>query len=338
MGTLDQLRVGIVGCGYQGGILVKAALKTPALRVVACADPDREAARKLAADSGEATSHSSIEEMLAGAEVDIVFVATPHHLLCETALTAIRAGKPTLIEKPVGVIEAEAARIEKAAAEAGVFVEAGYSFRDLPAWRRAYELVRADTVGSILTITGSFTIPPMLNGWKAGPETGGGPLLYVGSHLIDQILWLVADTPVEVYASVTRRADTKADEISAFQIRFANSASAQYVVAQTTPALDYRLNILGRDGRITLNTVGFLDQEIVVQSSRVAEYAQPTTIHPALADDPRMVKHVAQLTRLTGAIRNGGQPFVALSTARMVLKVTDAVFRSGASGRPERIG
>ena len=334
----DQLRVGIVGCGYQGGILARAALKTPALRVVACADPDREAARKLAADAGEATFHSSIEEMLAAAEVDLVFVATPHHLLCETALAAIRAGKPTLIEKPVGVIEAEAARIEKAAAEAGVFVEAGYSFRDLPAWRRAYALVRADAIGPILSITGSFTIPPMLNGWKAGPETGGGPLLFVGPHLIDQTIWLMADTPVEVYASVTRRADTKADEISAFQIRFANGASAQCVVGQTTPSLDYRLNILGRDGLISLNTVGFLDQEIVVQSSRVVEYAQPTTIHPPLADDPRVVKHAAQLTRLASAIREGGQPFVTLGTARMVLKVIDAVFRSGASGRPERIG
>lgn len=338
MSTLDQLRVGIVGCGYQGGILARAALKTPALRVVACADPDREAARKLAADAGAATAHPSIEDMLAGAEVDIVFVATPHHLLCETALTAIWAGKPTLIEKPLGVIEAEAARIEKAAAEAGVFVEAGYSFRDLPAWRRAYELVRADAVGPVLTITGSFTTPPMLKGWKAGPETGGGPLLFVGPHLIDQILWLMADTPVEVYASVTRRADIKADEISIFQIRFANGASAQYVVAQTTPTLDYRLNILGRDGRITLNTVGFLDQEIVIQSNRIAEYAQPTTLHPVLADDPRIVKHVAQLTRLAGAIHTGGQPFVALGAGRMVLKVTDAVFRSGASGRPERIG
>jgi predicted dehydrogenase len=117
MSNTSAFRAGIVGCGYQGGILAKAAGKTTSFKVVACADPNREAAAKLAAEYGGLRSFDSIELLLAGSDVDVIFVATPHHLLAPATLTAIQAGKHVLVEKPVGLIEAEAIQIEKAAAK-----------------------------------------------------------------------------------------------------------------------------------------------------------------------------------------------------------------------------
>ena len=43
-------------------------------------------------------------------------------------------------------------------------------------------------VGEIVGISGRIGVSPLNDDWKADPATGGGPLLYVGSHLIDQIL------------------------------------------------------------------------------------------------------------------------------------------------------
>ena len=40
MENQTPLRVGIIGCGYQGGILAQTIIKGNAWRVVACADPD----------------------------------------------------------------------------------------------------------------------------------------------------------------------------------------------------------------------------------------------------------------------------------------------------------
>ncbi len=337
MSNSDRLRVGIVGCGYQGGILAKAVAKTKSFQVVACTDPDQEVANKVTAESGNAGIYASIEAMLDKGNLDVVFVATPHHLLCPMTLTAIRAGKHVLIEKPIGLIEAEAVQIEKAAAKAAVCCEAGYSFRYLPAWLRVHELLNAGAIGEIVTIMGTFLLPPMLAGWTATPETGGGPLLFLGSHLIDQILWYIGAEPVEVYASVTRRADTKADETSAFQIRFSNGVIAQCVVSQASASMHYGLNIYGRAGRISLNTVGFLEQEIVVQSVVLPEYAQPTPIRLPLADDIRMVKHVAQLEAFAEAIREKHSPPITVCDGRKVLKVIDAVFRSGETGKPVQL-
>lgn len=331
------LRVGIVGCGYQGGILAQAVRKSQSFKVVACADPDREAAEKLATDSGSAAIFESVERLLAGSNIDVVFVATPHHLLAPTSLAAIRAGKHVLGEKPIGLTESEAVQIEEAVARARVCFEAGYSFRYLPAWQRVHELLSAGAVGEIVAMTGIFSLPQMSTGWKAKPETGGGPLLYVGVHVIDQMLWYAGADAVEVFAHVSRRTDTGADETSAFQIRFANGVTAQCIVSQTSPALNYKLDIFGRAGRISLNTVGFLEHEIVVQSAALSEFALPTTIRPSLDDDIRMVKHGAQLAAFAAAIRDKREPGITVGDGRKVLELFDAILRSGETGKPVQL-
>ena len=250
-----------------------------------------------------------------------MFVATPHHLLCPVALAAIRAGKHVLVEKPIGMIEAEAAQLEKAAAKAGVCVESGYSFRYIPAWWRVHELIEAGAVGEIQAITGVFAQPPMLDGWLASPETGGGPLLYLGSHLIDQILWYAGDMPVEVFAIVSRRADTCADDTSVFQMRFGGGATAQCLVTQASAAYVYdRLHVYGREGHIGLEMVGFLDFEIAISSNKLPEYAEEQKIRLPLADDPRMIKHTAQLEALAQAIRDRRQPPIRWPTGATCLR------------------
>ena len=87
----------------------------------------------------------------------------------------------------------------------------GYSFRYIAAWQKVHELLQAGAVGEIQAITGSRHRPYVV-GLEASPETGGGPMLYVGSHLVDQMLWYLGEEPVEVYADIRYRADTRADE------------------------------------------------------------------------------------------------------------------------------
>ena len=155
------LRVGLVGCGYQGGLLAQSIARGTALQVTACADPDEAAAARVAASAGQAAVYASTEEMLRHAAVDAVLVATSHDALYECALAAIGAGKHVLAEKPIGMDEKEAAQLEEAVARAGVCFMAGYSFRYVAAWQKVHELLRAGAVGEIHTITGCFGIAAM---------------------------------------------------------------------------------------------------------------------------------------------------------------------------------
>jgi predicted dehydrogenase len=123
------VRVGIVGCGYQGGIMAQAIGRTTSLRVIACADPDQTRAEHVARMAGNVAVYSSIEGPLQEATVDAVIIATSHDLLYEAALVALRADKHVLAEKPIGMDEKEAAQLEAAVLESAGCFMAGYSFR-----------------------------------------------------------------------------------------------------------------------------------------------------------------------------------------------------------------
>lgn len=329
----DPVRVGIVGCGYQGRLLAEAVARTDRLRVTACADPVNEAAEAVAGLAGQAEVYASVGELLAHGEVDAILIATPHHLLCEIALAAIRAGKHVLAEKPIATNEEQAATLEEAAAGAGICYMSGYSLRFFVAQRQVYDLLAAGTTGEIQAIAGGIgTGPP--GGWFAEAESGGGALLYLGSHLVDEILWYANDDPVAVYADVRTHTDTGVDETSVFQIRFAKGAVAQCLVTQAAgPWFDY-VAIYGREGSIRLAASNWLRYEITVTSKVVPAYVEPTTIQPRLRGDPILMMLVPEVEEFAAAIHENRQPAITVTAGRQVLRVLDAVFESGRTGRP----
>jgi predicted dehydrogenase len=337
MDRQNHLRVGIVGCGYQGRLMAQAMTQTSTLRLVACADPVTRAAAEAAGLARQAEVYPSADALLAQSDVDAIILATPHHVLQPIALAAMDAGKHVLAEKPIAMNEREAATIEETAARAGICYMAGYSLRFFVAQKYVYDLLAAGTIGEIQAVTAGMGTGP-LGDWFAEPEMGGGALLYLGSHLLDEVLWFVHDDPVEVYADVRVRADIQTDETSAFQIRFAGGAFAQCLVTQAVEGWFDSVNIYGRDGRIGLACSDWLQYEISVLSKTNPAYAQPTTICPSLRGDPIMLMLVPELEEFAAAIREKRQPAITATDGRLVLKVLDAVVESGRTGRPVSVG
>lgn len=154
--------------------------------------------------------------------------------LARTSLAAIRAGKHLMIEKPMAMNAAEAAEIDAAASNAGVTCMVGYSLR-FSTGKYVRELLDAGTIGDLQAVSGSIGLPPMNRSWMSTIARGGGPLLYVGCHVLDFVLWFSGADPVSVYADIRRRGDTGADELSAIQLRLATGVVAQVLVSQTQP-------------------------------------------------------------------------------------------------------
>jgi predicted dehydrogenase len=163
-------------------------------------------------------------------------------------------------------------------------------------------------------------------------------MLYVGSHLVDQIIWTMGDDPVEVVADIRYRADTRADETTTFQIQFSRGAVAQGMVTQTAYAGMYsNLDIYGRQGRIGLHGVGFT-YSVDVVSSALPAYSQPTSIQLPQLEDLRILMHQPQLAEFAQAIRERRQPSCTVTDGRRVLKVLDAIIKSDRTGGSTRIG
>jgi predicted dehydrogenase len=156
----EAVRVGVVGCGNHGGALAQAVVRSDTLRLVACADPDPAAVRRVAGLSDAVSAYASLEALLDASDVDAVLIATPHEVLAPLALSAIRAGKHLLIEKPMAMDEPQGKEVEFAAASAGVTCMVGYSFRYGMA-RYVHELLSQGAVGDFSVIIGSIGTPPM---------------------------------------------------------------------------------------------------------------------------------------------------------------------------------
>jgi predicted dehydrogenase len=311
--------------------------RIPALRLVACADPDAAAAVRVAAVGHDVRTYPSIEVLLGGSDVDAILVATPHHMLCPASLAAISAGKHVMAEKPCGLNAEEAAAIEAAAARAGVRYMVGYSCRFSLA-RAVHELIAAGTVGELQAMSGVFGCDPLNEGWMASKESGGGPLLYLGSHLVDMLLWFICDDPVEVSGSIRCRPDTGLDDTAAFQIRFARGALAQGLVTQAAPAFYFTMDIHGRDGRITLRGWTFVQYEIEVLSTLNPAYAQPTVIRPLSWTGHLESMLVPELEEFALAIEEARAPAITATDGRRVLQVLDAVVAADRRGSRIMIG
>jgi len=327
MDKAEALTVGVVGCGNHGGALAQAVERSDNLRLVACADPDAVASRRVAAFADGVSTHESLADMLDAADVDAVLIATPHDQLAPLALSAIRAGKHVLVEKPMAMNEPQAREIEFAAASAGVTCMVGYSFRYGMA-HYVYDLLAQGAVGNLRAITGSIGTPRLNSGWIAQPESGGGPLLFVGCHLIDLALWFTGEEPTSVFATIQHRPDTGVDDTSAIQLQFSDGRFAQLLVTQSAATFFYDLHIIGQSGSIALRGRNFVQFEVEVHSTALAAYRDPTIIRPTMRRDHITMMLMPELAEFADAIEHGHPPGVTASDGRRVLRVLEAARES----------
>ncbi len=99
---------------------------------------------------------SNHRELLASADVDVVYVAVPHHLHESLYLDVLRAGKDLLAEKPFGIDLASAKRIRDEALRLKRFVRVSSEFPFLPGAQRLMQLVHAGGLGRVLGIRAGF--------------------------------------------------------------------------------------------------------------------------------------------------------------------------------------
>src|SRR6185436_15931050 len=115
----DTIYLGVAGLGRAFTLMVDTFARDPRVRLVAAADPRAEARQRFERDFG-GRGYASIGELCADAQVEAIYVATPHQHHAAHAIAAARAGKHVLVEKPMALSLDEARAMIEAAREAGV--------------------------------------------------------------------------------------------------------------------------------------------------------------------------------------------------------------------------
>ncbi|MCS7220826.1 MAG: Gfo/Idh/MocA family oxidoreductase [Anaerolineae bacterium] len=149
----DVLRAALVGCGSvsQRGILPHLSLPDARerVRLVAVVDVVAERARQSAERFGIPTHFTSMDAMLAEADIDLVIVATPIPYHFTHAMAAITAGKHVYIQKTMAQTLAEANELLAARDRAGVKLAAAPGYELFPMTRQIRELVSKGVLGPV---------------------------------------------------------------------------------------------------------------------------------------------------------------------------------------------
>lgn len=180
------LRVAVVGTGEVSRQVASDLAITPGAELYAVASRSLDGAKAFSdAAGGHARPYGSYEDCLADADVDLVYLGTPHATHHALALQAIQAGKHVLVEKPMTMTAAHAQELADAATTAGVFLMEGMWTKFNAVIRRVAQLIADGAIGEVRSVRASFGLPfPTDTGSRWRADLGGSSLLDQGIYPI----------------------------------------------------------------------------------------------------------------------------------------------------------
>ena len=281
--SVPSLRWGVLGTGWIASRFVASLQASTTQRVVSVGSRTQASADAFAATFSIERAFSPVDALLADPDVDVVYVATPHHLHRSGALAAVRAGKHVVVEKPIGLNAAEAQKISAAAAAAGVFCMEAMWTLFLPRFDVVRQVLDAGLLGDVQTVLadhGEHFDPPHR---ILDPAMAGGSLLDLGTYVTTLATWaLGAASRVQAAGSMTA---TGVNGQAAMVLTHAGDATSvlHSTLLTRTPT---SATIAGTTATLTLPGPFFMPGDVVVTAadgSRSVTWTDPEPIgHGAL--------------------------------------------------------
>ncbi len=219
---------------------------------VAICDVDENFLERYAAEIPDAKRFVDFREMFdqMGDQIDAVVITTPDHTHAIAAITAMKRGIATYVEKPLAHDVYQIRQMQKLTREKGLASQMGTQIHALDNYRRVVELVRAGAIGEIERVdvwcgvvwggkprtNDDVKVPEKLHwdlwlgpaperpfqpcylggNWRSFWDFGNGGMGDMGCHFMDLVFWaldLQYPTSVEAFAPVKADPDFAARDL-----------------------------------------------------------------------------------------------------------------------------
>ena len=189
----DPIRVGIIGCGTISKIYLENAPKFGIFKIVACADLLVERAEERAREFGVARA-STVDNLLADPDVDLVINLTIPAAHAKVATAAIAAGKSVYNEKPLSTDRVSARKILSRANGRGVRVGCAPDTFLGGGLQTCRKLIDDGAIGDPVATT-AFMLSHGHESWHPDPsfyyQPGGGPMFDMGPYYLTALVSLI---------------------------------------------------------------------------------------------------------------------------------------------------
>lgn len=328
------MRVGIVGAGSMGNAHAPGWQATDA-DIVGIVSTDNDRAEKLAEQLG-AKVYDSYDKLIH--DVDVIDLCTPTHTHHDMVLTALKAKKHVMCEKPIALTVEHGVEMIRAARDADVRLFIGMVLHFFPEYARMKASIEAGAIGKpqVVRMTRASYRPMWTqDSWFTDESKSGGMMLDLMIHDFEMSRWLTQGEAVRVYAKSVRGQNPDVLEDHALAIiRYDNGSMAHIEGswAYPLPMFSVRAEVAGDGGLIEWDSdkTSPIEAHLYQTETNASDVALPGS---PLAEDP----WVSEVKHFYAALQ-AGEPFrVGAVDALRGLQIGLAAKESVKTGKPVNI-
>jgi scyllo-inositol 2-dehydrogenase (NADP+) len=345
---MESLRAAVVGYGLAGSTFhapLIASTEGLMVATIVSANPARR--EQALREHPEARVVPKPEDVWASAEEhDLVVIAAPNEAHASLARQAVDAGLPVVVDKPLAPTAREARSVVQHAQSRDVLLTVFHNRRWDSDHRTLQRLLSEGRLGDVLRYESRFERwRPELrpDAWRetATAAEGGGVLLDLGTHLVDQALALFG-TPTHVYGEIDNRRGAAGDDDAFVALRHRSGTYSHLWMSLLAAAPGPRLRVLGTRAAYVVAEVD--GQEDALRSGRRPDGPGAWGVEPELSWGRLVREEQSEAVpsepgawpsfyiALERALREGGPPPVDPWDAVATLEVLDAARRTAGAG------
>ena len=277
---MSNFRWGILGTGGIASAFVKDLSHTTGHEVVAVGSRSLNKAQDFITAAPGATAYGSYSELVADANVDAVYVATPHPMHYDHTLLALNAGKPVLCEKPFAVSAHQAQAMIDSARENGVALLEAMWTRYLPHIAKVREILSSGILGPIQTVESDHgqRLADQNIARLVDPSLAGGALLDLGIYPISFAHLVLGEPDAITARAVMTNRGVDAQTSAIFTYKNGAHAVINTTMIARTPC---RAVISGLLGRLEIESYFYAPTTMrtVLHDGTIREYPNTYTGH-----------------------------------------------------------
>jgi predicted dehydrogenase len=190
--TGSEHRALLIGYGFAGAWIHDPLIRaTPGIRVAGIVTRNRDRRALAHTRDVNVAVFDSAASAIASGEFDVAVVATPNDSHVELAITAMAAGMAVVVDKPLTADVGTATALVEHARAAGTALTVFHNRRWDGDYLTVRRLIDEGALGTVHTFVSRFDrwVPDPSPNWRdVDPVAGGGVLLDLGCHLIDQAI------------------------------------------------------------------------------------------------------------------------------------------------------
>ncbi|MEO6732536.1 MAG: Gfo/Idh/MocA family oxidoreductase [Ferruginibacter sp.] len=249
-------RWGILGAGRIADKFCRALHFTEGSEVYAVASRDINNAKKYAEKYSATCFYNGYEELVKDANVDIIYIATPHVFHYEQTMLCLQNNKAVLCEKPMALSYKQSAEMIALATKNKLFLMEGMWTACMPFIEKIQALINDDKIGvpQYVTADFGFAAPADPDGRLFNKALGGGSIADVGIYPLF-LTTLILGEPSGI-KTVARLTDTGVDEYANVILQYSGGRTA-HILSSIKINTPIEALIIGTKGHIKIHNPWF---------------------------------------------------------------------------------